>query len=46
MPKGPALWKRLVTGHVRVNDYLMKIDGYPNLIVELVSRAMLKHPAE
>ena len=46
MPKGPALWKRLVTGHVRVNDYLMKTDGYPNLIVELVSRAMLKHPAE
>ena len=46
MPKGPALWKRLVTGHVRVNDYLMKIDGYPNLIVELVSRAMLKYPAE
>ena len=46
MPKGPALWKRLVTGHVKVNAYLMKIDGYPSLLVDLVSRAMLKYPAE
>ena len=46
MRKGPALWKRLVTGHVRVNDYLMKFDGYPNVIVDLVSRAMLIYPAE
>ena len=46
MPEGPELWKRLVKRHVKVNAYLMKIDGYPNLIVELVSRAMLKHPAE
>ena len=46
MRKGPAIWKRLVTGHVRVNDYLMKFDGYPNVIVDLVSRAMLIHPAE
>ena len=46
MPEGPALWRRLVTGHVKVNAYLMKIDGYPSLLVDLVSRAMLKYPAE
>ena len=46
MRKGPAIWRRLVTGHVKVNDYLMKLDGHPNVIVNLVSRAMLIHPAE
>ena len=46
MPDGPQLWRRLVTGHVKVNAYVMKIAGYPSLLVELVSRAMLEYPAE
>ena len=46
MRKGPAIWKRLVAGHVRVHAYLMGIGGYPNVIIDLVSRAMLIHPVE
>jgi hypothetical protein len=46
MPEGPELWKRLVKRHLKVNAYLMTIDGYPSLLVDLVSRAMLKYPAE
>ena len=46
MRKGPAIWKRLVTGHARVNAYLMRIDGYPNVIIGLVGRAILIHPVE
>ena len=46
MPEGPLLWKRLVKGHVKVNAYLMKIDGYPSLLVDLLSAAMLEYRAE
>ena len=48
MPDGPQLWRRLVTGHVKVNAYVMQMDGYPSVLVELVSQAlhMLEYPAE
>ena len=46
MPEGPELWKRLVKRHVKVNAYLMKIDGYPSLLVDLLSAAMLEYRAE
>ena len=48
MPDGPQLWRRLVTGHVKVNAYVMQMAGYPSVLVGLVSRAlhMLEYPAE
>ena len=46
MPEGPELWKRLVKRHLKVNAYLMSIDGYPSLLVDLLSAAMLEYRAE
>ena len=48
MPDGPQLWRRLVTGHVKVNAYVMQMAGYPSVLVGLVSQAlhMLEYPAE
>ena len=46
MPEGPELWKRLVKRHLKVNAYLMTIDGYPSLLVDLLSAAMLEYRAE
>ena len=41
MHNGPKKWRRLVTGHMKLNTYLMGVSGYPGVVVNLVSEAML-----
>ena len=38
---GPKKWRRLFTGHMKLNTYLMGVSGYPSVVVDLVSEAML-----
>ena len=41
MCNGPKKRRRLFTGHMKLNTYLMGLSGYPTVVVDLVSEAML-----
>ena len=41
MRNGPKKRRRLFTGHMKLNTYLMGLSGYPTVVVDLVSEAML-----
>ena len=41
MRNGPKKRRRLFTGHMKLNTYLMGLSGYPTVVVDLASEAML-----
>ena len=41
MRNGPKKRRRLFTGHMKLNTYLVGLSGYPTVVVDLVSEAML-----
>ena len=41
MRNGPKKRRRLFTGRMKLNTYLMGLSGYPTVVVDLASEAML-----
>jgi hypothetical protein len=41
MRNGPKKRRRIFTGHMKLNTYLMGLSGYPTVMVDLASEAML-----
>ena len=41
MRNGPKKRRCIFTGHVKLNTYLMGLSGYPTVVVDLASEAML-----